>query len=527
MKKLLSFFLISMVLPVPSLAKEKILPDYPSQAKVPFHYVVIGRSDSPAIIFGKNLMTVARFNRIHPSKIRIGVKIKVPNDLEAARNYSPFPDFLAQKTAEKRYVVIDIAEQFLGAYEYGTLQFSAPISSANFDCVDEKFRRKACYTPPGKFKVLAFHRDHLSSIYKDATNTSAAPMPYAVLFFIENFLGKQLSYWLHQGELPGRPDSHGCVRLMPEDAKKLFIWLGGSVKNGDIAWVKNGASVEVINNDFAYVRQGDILLEEITDKTASAVFLEKLGQNSYETKSGVIFETNGKRYVLVPIGITAKPGKYALKLYAQRPVATLSGPMGETSYEKTVVVDRGTFPKSISSGWNTRPFSKKELERIAKEKTEIAKAYQLGQDQPMWLSGFGEAVEVNERIGTVTHHFGEIRINPKNKRRRYHFGADIKAPEGYPIHAIADGKVVLTGKNYFLEGNLTIIDHGAGVFSLYLHQSKFLVSTGRIVKKGDIIGEAGQTGNANGPHLHLSVKIAGTPSNPVKLIELMKKIASK
>jgi murein DD-endopeptidase MepM/ murein hydrolase activator NlpD len=82
-----------------------------------------------------------------------------------------------------------------------------------------------------------------------------------------------------------------------------------------------------------------------------------------------------------------------------------------------------------------------------------------------------------------------------------HFGVDIAGGEGAAIHAPANA-AVLMAEDFFLEGGFTLLDHGHGVFTEYLHQSKFLVKPGDAVVRGQQIGNIGHTGRATGPHLH-------------------------
>jgi murein DD-endopeptidase MepM/ murein hydrolase activator NlpD len=82
-----------------------------------------------------------------------------------------------------------------------------------------------------------------------------------------------------------------------------------------------------------------------------------------------------------------------------------------------------------------------------------------------------------------------------------HFGVDIAGGEGAPIHAPAGGTVLLA-EQFFLEGGYTLIDHGHGVFTGYMHQSVQLVRAGDAVTRGQQIGNIGHTGRATGPHLH-------------------------
>lgn len=82
-----------------------------------------------------------------------------------------------------------------------------------------------------------------------------------------------------------------------------------------------------------------------------------------------------------------------------------------------------------------------------------------------------------------------------------HWGVDMAAPSGTPIRAPADGMVRLSG-DYYLDGGFTLIDHGQGVSTCYLHQSARLVKQGESVRRGQMIGRIGATGRATGPHLH-------------------------
>jgi murein DD-endopeptidase MepM/ murein hydrolase activator NlpD len=113
----------------------------------------------------------------------------------------------------------------------------------------------------------------------------------------------------------------------------------------------------------------------------------------------------------------------------------------------------------------------------------------------------------------ITSPFGP-RVHPIFETVRMHTGVDFGAAEGTPIHAAADGRVL---QSTVMEGygNVTIIDHGHGLATLYGHQSKMLVTAGQDVKRGQVIGLVGHTGDATGPHLHLEVRINGTPVDPL------------
>jgi murein DD-endopeptidase MepM/ murein hydrolase activator NlpD len=97
---------------------------------------------------------------------------------------------------------------------------------------------------------------------------------------------------------------------------------------------------------------------------------------------------------------------------------------------------------------------------------------------------------------------------------RFHAGIDIGCNTGTPIIAAADGEVIQAG--YMVGyGYAIIIYHGGGFATFYGHMSGFAVSQGQKVKRGQIIGYAGSTGWATGPHLHFEVRINGEPKNPL------------
>ena len=116
------------------------------------------------------------------------------------------------------------------------------------------------------------------------------------------------------------------------------------------------------------------------------------------------------------------------------------------------------------------------------------------------LDGFDEKFDWPVR-GIVSGPFGSQRIL-NGKPMEPHFGVDIAAPAGTPIGAPALARVALVGPDFYLEGGLTILDHGHGVTTCYLHQRKQLVKEGDTVARGQVIGEVGMTGRATGPHVH-------------------------
>lgn len=133
--------------------------------------------------------------------------------------------------------------------------------------------------------------------------------------------------------------------------------------------------------------------------------------------------------------------------------------------------------------------------RIAREAETMYLAHLVDTPGSDFLSGFDWPAP-----GIESGVFGSQRID-NGTPMSPHWGVDMAAPTGTPIHAPADG-VVSISDDYYLSGGFTLIDHGQGVSTSYLHQSKRLVKPGDVVKRGQRIGLIGATGRATGPHLH-------------------------
>jgi septal ring factor EnvC (AmiA/AmiB activator) len=111
------------------------------------------------------------------------------------------------------------------------------------------------------------------------------------------------------------------------------------------------------------------------------------------------------------------------------------------------------------------------------------------------VAGFGR--QVHPRFGTETHRTG----------------IDIEADEGALIRAVHAGVVLYRGwlKGY---GNLIVLDHGDGFYTLYGHASEVLVDEGDRVRTGQGIARVGETGSLAGPRLYFEVRYQGRPEDP-------------
>ena len=112
----------------------------------------------------------------------------------------------------------------------------------------------------------------------------------------------------------------------------------------------------------------------------------------------------------------------------------------------------------------------------------------------------------------ISSEFG-YRIHPIYGTNIFHSGLDMAAPSGSPILAAADGQVVAASYESSM-GNYVMIDHGDGLYTIYMHASALYCSKGQSVTAGTKIAAVGSTGNSTGPHLHFSVRLNGSYVSP-------------
>ncbi len=164
-------------------------------------------------LFGQNWKIVAKVNRVSPRALRPGMKLVVPAapDMDEAEDeYCPLPEEIGYNVK----LLISLDDQVIGRYKKKKLEAWFPISSG----------KEGHRTPTGSFHVLEKSKAHESNIYPKPEGGES--MPYALRFFG--------AYWIHEGQLPGRPASHGCIRLPRRGAKKIFR----STKLGDCILIK-------------------------------------------------------------------------------------------------------------------------------------------------------------------------------------------------------------------------------------------------------------------------------------------------
>jgi murein DD-endopeptidase MepM/ murein hydrolase activator NlpD len=117
----------------------------------------------------------------------------------------------------------------------------------------------------------------------------------------------------------------------------------------------------------------------------------------------------------------------------------------------------------------------------------------------------------------VTSEFGTRRAYNDGPVASFHGGTDFPAEQGTPVMASAPGTVVLA-EPLQVRGNVVIVDHGGGVFTLYCHLSEILAKAGDTVNTGDVVGLVGSTGLSTGPHLHWEMRVQGERVDAFRLL---------
>ena len=119
----------------------------------------------------------------------------------------------------------------------------------------------------------------------------------------------------------------------------------------------------------------------------------------------------------------------------------------------------------------------------------------------------------------ISSHYGYR--DPSVSGWGFHGGTDITGGgiHGKPVYATKAGKVITAVTSNSGYGIYVLIDHGNGYSSLYAHMSARYVNTGDTVKKGQMIGRVGSTGNSTGPHLHFEIRVYGEKKNPMNYVK--------
>ncbi|MGM9734910.1 MAG: M23 family metallopeptidase [Candidatus Cryptobacteroides sp.] len=112
------------------------------------------------------------------------------------------------------------------------------------------------------------------------------------------------------------------------------------------------------------------------------------------------------------------------------------------------------------------------------------------------------------------------RSDPFTKKSKFHNGVDFAMKPGNPVYATGDGVVESVKFEFFGYGNSLVIDHGFGYKTRYAHMKSISVAEGMKIKRGECIGESGNSGRSSGPHLHYEVIYRDRQVNPTNYYDL-------
>ena len=254
------------------------------------------------------------------------------------------------------------------------------------------------------------------------------------------------------------------------------------------------------------LEQGDTLLIKIPNGSKNKIVGEldsmKIDFFKPETKDNWI--------AILGIDVKKKPGKYNLVINTEG---------GAPIFKKDIEVIERKFPITellVTKELEEKGFTPSKIveDLISKENPMIAEIFSIYTPKAYFSEVFINPLKEMKVEGA----FGNIRKSENVSIQ--HLGVDLAADIGKEVYAIGDGFVRFS-QELPTYGKTLMIDHGLGIFSLYLHLKEFKVLNGMKVKGGDVIGLSGNTGYAITPHLHFSVKINGLNIDPLRFIEVI------
>ncbi len=259
--------------------------------------------------------------------------------------------------------------------------------------------------------------------------------------------------------------------------------------------VAGAFQAEVLNSE---VNPGDAFLIKVKEvKTLQPLSAVLNNKPFYFSSCG-----QGCFIAVGAVGIETKPGVYTIQLSA-----------GEKKKKLDLVVRHAGFPEITLTLPDKKVFpGPEDLKRAQREDAKLKALWQKVSER-LWKGRF--VLPLDNAISTQ---FGTKRIINK-KKISVHRGMDIRGKKGEKVKASNRGRVVLS-EELFFGGNTIVIDHGQGIYTIYMHLSEIQVKLDDIVAKGDSIGLVGSSGRATGPHLHLGVKVLNVNTNPVSFFEL-------
>jgi len=252
------------------------------------------------------------------------------------------------------------------------------------------------------------------------------------------------------------------------------------------------------------VQQGDVALIMVTGSAHAPVM-----DGSVAGRPLFFFPYADGYAALIGVDLEAKPGKTPWRVGFVDGSGTPRKSMGAiTVRSRKFPVQRLTLPKSMVD------LSPSNESRAEAEAARLRTLYDTISSERLWRGRFTKPIASNVR----PEGFGFRRII-NGKPRLPHSGVDFAAPAGTPVVASNRGRVALVADHFF-GGRLVALDHGEGLYTLYMHLERADVGEGTLVERGAIIGAVGSTGRATGPHLHWAAQLRRARIDPGALLTL-------
>jgi murein DD-endopeptidase MepM/ murein hydrolase activator NlpD len=240
----------------------------------------------------------------------------------------------------------------------------------------------------------------------------------------------------------------------------------------------------------------------------------------YEQGAAVIGRTQPRAEISVDGEVVGKASAGGLFVIGfdrdAKPTTTIKAATADASAEHTAYIADGMWDVQKIDGLpedQVTPTAPELLARIAAENVRKVEGFASNIDADYFRDGFDLPVVATR----ISARFGGQRIL-NGVPERPHYGTDMAAPVGTEIHAPCQGLVCFAETGLHYEGGLTLIDHGQGLVTAYLHQSKVIVQKGQMVQRGELIGLVGKEGRATGPHLCWRMKWRGRYCDPAQLV---------
>ncbi len=270
--------------------------------------------------------------------------------------------------------------------------------------------------------------------------------------------------------------------------RKLLSFLG-------ISLVLGIGGLIYFNSKFPYLDETILFGENQRLKTEWQILLKQLDRTSQQLSTLEQNDDHNYRVILdlEPLDITQREAGVGGRA---KESSFISHPLIKSTYEQS---------EKIKNRLDIEEQSMKQLEEEFERK------------EKMWASR--PAIQpISNKDLTRLHTIFGLRLHPLLGYVRPHNGLDFTAPKGTPVYATGDGKVSIAQRSSTY-GNVVYIDHGYQFETRYAHMTKYIVSAGQNVTRGQIIGYVGDTGTSVGAHLHYEVHYKNEAINPINFFQ--------